>query len=761
MPSTQTDRLAGLSTSVALKAPCHAVATSNVTLAGLQTIDGVTLDGETWYRVLCIGQTDSTENGIYDASTGSWTRSKDFDGRRDVVAGTLISARGDGASGRLYEVISDDPIVIGTSEIEIVQRYGANATYDLTETENDAGVTPSDNSKPDNESVIGGNVNRFSSLSNTIPYSTRFVPNGTYALGSSVVEGLFGDGSVTGNGHRLYVPRAPKELNPVKRLIEKLSRLRQNYQNITLIGDSISDGYYVSANANHWFSMLRENINYFQGSGDYELITNFDDPYVNSLTLGGSYSYGSNGPLGHSLILGVGGYIEFTGAFNQVDVFFQRDPAAGTLSFQYNGAAAYKTRSCAGVAADDYHTTQVGGFTAATAASGTHRITASGASVEITGLHRLLSTGYLSGPGQIRFARIARQGYSTAQFTTNVLKSIKRVGASSAPASITSKQALFLVALGTNNMYNSTNKTTVAEYLVQLMKIFASLSEAGSIVFISPFQADRATETGSLFDEYMGAARAACDAFHVPMIELNSFDWQGGSYLQDGLHPNDAGNKKLFEIIVDALSDLPLVEGPGQTGISKDLGNYCGTWSSGALSTGNPNFGFIQGGYWDGTNYVATHTQARVTQHTNGIYYEYLNRGLTPGSSFTPTLAYKIDGTNNNVFQPENGFAQRQRTLTYSASMTGDISLCNQLVVTASNGTAFTVNAPANSTPGQRWTLTIRNASGGALGAATFGAAFKMASWTNPANGFSRSIDFIYDGTNHVECSRTTADIPN
>ena len=41
MPSTSTDRLAGLSTSVAVKAPVKAVAIANINLSGEQTVNGV------------------------------------------------------------------------------------------------------------------------------------------------------------------------------------------------------------------------------------------------------------------------------------------------------------------------------------------------------------------------------------------------------------------------------------------------------------------------------------------------------------------------------------------------------------------------------------------------------------------------------------------------------------------------------------------------------------------------------------------------
>lgn len=100
-------------------------------------------------------------------------------------------------------------------------------------------------------------------------------------------------------------------------------------------------------------------------------------------------------------------------------------------------------------------------------------------------------------------------------------------------------------------------------------------------------------------------------------------------------------------------------------------------------------------------------------------------------------------------------------TITYSASMTPDASLGDMQVITATNGTAFTINAPSSGLTGQEMELMIRNTSGGALGVATFNAVFKMTAWTQPANGFSRTIYFRNDGTNWVEVGRTAADVAN
>lgn len=100
-------------------------------------------------------------------------------------------------------------------------------------------------------------------------------------------------------------------------------------------------------------------------------------------------------------------------------------------------------------------------------------------------------------------------------------------------------------------------------------------------------------------------------------------------------------------------------------------------------------------------------------------------------------------------------------TVTYSASMTPNAAQGDHFIITATNGTAFTINNPTNAVAGQPITIEIRNTSGGALGVATFGGLFKMAAWVQPGNTAGRSISFRYDGTNWKEISRCAADIPN
>lgn len=119
MPATYTDRLNGVTTSLAVKPPCVVRTTANITLSGTQTIDGVAVVADD--RVLVVAQTTASENGVYNASATAWERADDFDGVGDVVKGTLISVLGGSTLGGdlLWKITTANPITIGTTSLTI------------------------------------------------------------------------------------------------------------------------------------------------------------------------------------------------------------------------------------------------------------------------------------------------------------------------------------------------------------------------------------------------------------------------------------------------------------------------------------------------------------------------------------------------------------------------------------------------------------------------------------------------------------------
>ncbi len=112
----QNDRTTGLVGNAGMKVPVRAATTANITLSGEQTIDGVAV--VTGDRVLVKNQTTASENGIYVADTGTWTRAKDFNGVYDIVRGSIVHVNeGTSNAGSFWEVSTADPITIGTTSL--------------------------------------------------------------------------------------------------------------------------------------------------------------------------------------------------------------------------------------------------------------------------------------------------------------------------------------------------------------------------------------------------------------------------------------------------------------------------------------------------------------------------------------------------------------------------------------------------------------------------------------------------------------------
>ncbi len=108
------------------KLSVRAATTDNITLVGVQVIDGVTL--KVGDRVLVKDQNNPSENGIYIVSDGAWARAQDFDGTPSneveggeyvfVTEGTINHDSG-------WVVVTDAPITVGVNPIIFTQFSGA------------------------------------------------------------------------------------------------------------------------------------------------------------------------------------------------------------------------------------------------------------------------------------------------------------------------------------------------------------------------------------------------------------------------------------------------------------------------------------------------------------------------------------------------------------------------------------------------------------------------------------------------------------
>lgn len=100
-------------------------------------------------------------------------------------------------------------------------------------------------------------------------------------------------------------------------------------------------------------------------------------------------------------------------------------------------------------------------------------------------------------------------------------------------------------------------------------------------------------------------------------------------------------------------------------------------------------------------------------------------------------------------------------TVTYSPTVTLDASKGATFILTVTDTNAWTMAEPVHPTSGQRITIMLRGQYGGSAGTVTWASVFLKAAFTMPSDGYSRSIDFLYNGSSWVELSKTASDIPN
>lgn len=82
--------------------PVKAVATANLALAGLQTVDGVLLAAGD--RVLLTGQTNQQQNGVYNASAGAWSRAAPESAAAGMKAGAMWFVTAGSMSGTYWRL---------------------------------------------------------------------------------------------------------------------------------------------------------------------------------------------------------------------------------------------------------------------------------------------------------------------------------------------------------------------------------------------------------------------------------------------------------------------------------------------------------------------------------------------------------------------------------------------------------------------------------------------------------------------------------
>ena len=116
------------------KQATRVVTVANITLSGgaPAVVDGVTLVEDD--RVLVTAQSTGTQNGLYivsavgTGSNGTWVRTSDGNETGEIEAGMIVMVtEGTVYADTQWKLITDNPIVIGTTTLTFTQNYSANS----------------------------------------------------------------------------------------------------------------------------------------------------------------------------------------------------------------------------------------------------------------------------------------------------------------------------------------------------------------------------------------------------------------------------------------------------------------------------------------------------------------------------------------------------------------------------------------------------------------------------------------------------------
>lgn len=107
-----------------VKQSVRAASTGNLSLTGVQTVDGVSLVAGD--RVLAKNQSTASQNGVYVVASGAWSRASDFDEPYEVTAGVFFFVEEGTVNGDAgFVITSDNPQTVGTDALSFTQFSGA------------------------------------------------------------------------------------------------------------------------------------------------------------------------------------------------------------------------------------------------------------------------------------------------------------------------------------------------------------------------------------------------------------------------------------------------------------------------------------------------------------------------------------------------------------------------------------------------------------------------------------------------------------
>ena len=168
----------GVAQGIDAKASVRVATTANITLSGTQTIDGIAVVAND--RVLVKNQTTTSQNGIYVAAAGAWSRTTDADTWNELISAFTFVEEGttNGDNGFVSTVNAGG--TLGVTAVTFVQFSGAGQVTA------GAGLT-----KTGNTLDVVGTANRITANADSIDIASTYVGQNTITTLGTISTGVW------------------------------------------------------------------------------------------------------------------------------------------------------------------------------------------------------------------------------------------------------------------------------------------------------------------------------------------------------------------------------------------------------------------------------------------------------------------------------------------------------------------------------------------------------------------------------------------
>lgn len=441
--------------------------------------------------------------------------------------------------------------------------------YPQTPAELDAGVTPvNDYIAPYN--VLRNNAKgdgtttddtAFTAAKTSAGSQPVFVPSVGYSwkLSTFIDANFVSDGTLkfTGAG---YVKYKTLQGNSVNDNNVGIAGIINNGPQIVILGDSITEGSGASTlAAGYSYYSARSIMNASdqgygsdRGFGYHSTVNASDCLSLGEFTTTGSLS--ATGLTGSRLSLTAGQTITITGkAIDYLDVIYDGAVSSGNIVFALNGAT-YATVATSGAVLKTTALTRVldsSGSNYSSLESDTFTITAS-ANLVITTITALKAS---SGAPLVFVA--PQSGTSTADFTAAAKTAEIAFYLNFARSSA---EKLLVLALGTNNIYNASKKTTPAQMVTDYAAIIAAVNilctSVRYVIAIPPRAAEGTwpvQQAGYTHADYVLALEDFARTNNYTLARHDRSALSYGNLYADGLHPNAQGHRIMAKTLCDVI----------------------------------------------------------------------------------------------------------------------------------------------------------------------------------------------------------------